>query len=104
MIVQISDSLDIRGRNFHNRGVLAPLVPNCAELDGSVSDTYRQFYQARAHVGFMVLGSAYVHPDGRGFNRQIGIYDDKLISGLADLAQALKEKISIPIIGVGRLD
>jgi 2,4-dienoyl-CoA reductase-like NADH-dependent reductase (Old Yellow Enzyme family)/thioredoxin reductase len=66
------------------------MVPNCAELDGAVSDVYRQFYQARAHVGFMVLGAAYVHPDGRGFKRQLGIYDDKLISGLADLAQSLE--------------
>lgn len=76
---------------------MAPMVPNCAHQDGSVNDAYRQFYQARVNVGYMVLGAAYVHPDGRGFNRQLGIYDDKLIPGLTDLAQSLERSTRVGI-------
>jgi len=54
--MNLSDSINIKGRHFANRAVLAPIVPNCAGKDGSVTDAYTQFYQARSKVGFVVLG------------------------------------------------
>jgi len=83
------------------------MVPNCAGPDGSVTDAYRQFYLARAQVGFMVLGAAYVHPQGRGFQGQLGIHDDKLIARLTELAQSLRRftqvGIQLSYKSVGRL-
>lgn len=104
---KLSDPLDIKGRRFKNRTVLSPMVPNCAGPDGSVTDAYRQFYLARAQVGFMVLGAAYVHPQGRGFQGQLGIHDDKLIAGLTELVQSLRRftqlGIQLSYKSVGRL-
>ncbi len=95
--MNLSDPIDIRGRHFANRSVLAPMVPNCAGQDGSVTDAYAQFYQARSRVGFVVLGATYVHPQGKGFERQLGIYDDTLIPGLTDLVQALQRTTRVGI-------
>jgi 2,4-dienoyl-CoA reductase-like NADH-dependent reductase (Old Yellow Enzyme family)/thioredoxin reductase len=106
-IPKLSDPLDIKGRPFKDRTVLSPMVPNCAGKDGSVTDAYNQFYQARAQVGYMVLGAAYVHPQGRGFQGQLGIHDDNLIAGLTKLTQSLRRftqvGIQLSFKSVGRL-
>jgi 2,4-dienoyl-CoA reductase-like NADH-dependent reductase (Old Yellow Enzyme family)/thioredoxin reductase len=89
--MKLSDPIQIKNCDFANRAVMAPLVPNIAALDGSVTNEYENFYLARArsHVGYIVLGAAYVHPDGKGFQRQLGIYNDRLIPGLKKLAASL---------------
>ena len=106
-IPKLSDPLDIKGRPFKDRTVLSPMVPNCAGKDGSVTDAYNQFYQARTQVGYMVLGAAYVHPQGRGFQGQLGIHDDNLIAGLTKLTQSLRRftqvGIQLSFKSVGRL-
>jgi len=83
------------------------MVPNCAGKDGSVTDAYKQFYQARAQVGYMILGAAYVHPQGRGFEGQLGIHGDNLIAGLTELTQSLRRftqvGIQLSFKSVGRL-
>ncbi len=67
--MELSDPIDIRGRKFKNRAVMAPMVPNLAHPDGSVSEEYLNFYQQRAEggPGYIVLGGVYVHRDGQGF-------------------------------------
>ena len=89
--MKLTDPIQIKNCHFANRAVMAPMVPNIAALDGSVTREYENFYLARArsHVGYIVLGGAYVHPDGKGFQRQLGIYDDSLIPGLNKLAASL---------------
>ncbi len=107
MTPDLADSIEIKGRHFKNRGVLAPMVPNCAGKDGALTDEYTSFYLARAQVGYLILGAAYVHPQGKGFEQQLGIYADKLISGLTDLVQALQRTtrvgIQLSFKSVGRL-
>ena len=83
------------------------MVPNCAALDGSVNEPFTQFYKARSKVGFMILGAAYIHPEGKGFKRQLGIHDDRVIPGLATLTQQLERRtrtaIQLSFKSVGRL-
>lgn len=68
------------------------MVLNNAGADGSVTPDFRDFYVARARGGaaYIVLGGTFVHPDGRGFGRQLGIDRDALIPGLADLTSAIR--------------
>jgi 2,4-dienoyl-CoA reductase-like NADH-dependent reductase (Old Yellow Enzyme family)/thioredoxin reductase len=94
---KISETKRIRGRLFRNRAVLAPIAPNCAGKDGSVTTAYKSFYLARTQVGYMILGAAYVHPAGKGFKRQLGIYTDGLISGLTELVQSLQRFTNVGI-------
>ncbi|MCK4984559.1 MAG: NADH:flavin oxidoreductase, partial [Desulfobacterales bacterium] len=97
--MKLSDSFQIKNCRFSNRAVMAPMVPNSAALDGSVTREYENFYLARARsqVGYIVLGAAYVHPDGRGFQRQLGIYDDHLVPGLQSLVTSLAEHTRVGI-------
>ncbi len=90
---------EIKGRTFANRTVMAPMAMNSAREDGSVTPSLKNFYlaRARAGVGFVVLGAAYVHQDGRGFGRQLGIYEDDLVSGLGELAQAVRDHTRVGI-------
>ena len=97
--MKLSDPFQIKNCRFSNRAVMAPMVPNSAASDGSVTREYENFYLARARsqVGYIVLGAAYVHPDGRGFQRQLGIYDDHLVSGLQSLVTSLAEHTRVGI-------
>jgi 2,4-dienoyl-CoA reductase-like NADH-dependent reductase (Old Yellow Enzyme family)/thioredoxin reductase len=90
--MELSDPIDIRGRKFKNRAVMAPMVPNLAHPDGSVSEEYLNFYLQRAKgaLGYIVLGGVYVHRDGQGFNAQLGIHNDEMIPGLERLSQSLQ--------------
>ena len=99
---------EIKGRLIANRAVLAPMVMNCAREDGSVTPSVTDFYlaRARAKVGLIVLGAVYVHKDGRGFSRQLGIYSDDLVSGLSELVRAVRKHSHIAaqlsFKGIGR--
>jgi 2,4-dienoyl-CoA reductase-like NADH-dependent reductase (Old Yellow Enzyme family)/thioredoxin reductase len=99
VMMKLSDSTQIKSCHFDNRAVMAPMVPNCAAFDGSVTKEYENFYLARARskVGFIVLGAAYVHPDGKGFQRQLGIYDDRLMPGLKRLVDSLTQHTRLGI-------
>ena len=89
--MDLFSTFEIKGRTFANRTVMAPLAMNLAQKDGSVTSSLKDFYlaRARAGVGFIVLGGTYVHQDGRGFGRQMGIYKDDLMPGLIGLAHTL---------------
>jgi 2,4-dienoyl-CoA reductase-like NADH-dependent reductase (Old Yellow Enzyme family)/thioredoxin reductase len=107
--MKLSDPIQIKNCRFSNRAVMAPMVPNTAGLDGSVTKEYENFYLARARsqVGYIVLGAAYVHPDGKGFQQQLGIYDDRLIPGLkklvASLGQCTRVGIQLSFKSLGRM-
>jgi 2,4-dienoyl-CoA reductase-like NADH-dependent reductase (Old Yellow Enzyme family) len=141
---KLSDPIEIKGRQFQNRSVLAPMVPNCAGTDdeygGSLENRFRLLkevvHSIRAEIGdAMLLGvrlsmDEFVE-DGLTLEEtlQIGRWLEQLgvdyisASGgigqtqyrmsppmdvnrgsLLHLPRALKQKISIPVIGVGRLD
>lgn len=95
---------------FPNRTVMAPAVINSARPDGFVSSQYRDFYLARARggVGFVMLGAAFVHPDGRGFRGQLAIDRDETVPGLTGLVQDLSEAgarvgVQLSFKGIGRV-
>jgi 2,4-dienoyl-CoA reductase-like NADH-dependent reductase (Old Yellow Enzyme family)/thioredoxin reductase len=97
--MKLSDPIQIKNCHFSNRAVMAPMVTNSAALDGSVTQEYENFYLARARsqVGYIVLGASYVHPDGKGFQRQLGVYDDRLMPGLKKLAASLAQHTRVGI-------
>lgn len=99
MNMNLFSPLDIRKVRFKNRAVMAPMVLNCAGEDGSVTPVFRDFYVARARggVGYIILGGAFVHPDGRGFGRQLGIDRDELIPGLTELTSGIRQHARLGI-------
>lgn len=58
---------------------------------GYVTDELVALYRdlARGGVGLIVTGFAYVVPSGRALPRQVGVYDDRQVAGLARIADAV---------------
>jgi len=83
----------INGMELANRFVASATNLEMAEKDGSctpalVAATARL---ARENVGLIVTGFAYVAPGGRVTAAQLGCYDDRLLPGLKQMAQAVHE-------------
>jgi len=90
-----------------NRFVMAPMVTNYCTGDGSVTKRLKAYHEARARggVGLIVVEATYVHPSGKGFSNEIGIYSDDLIEGLQGLADAVHQhgaKIAVQLFHSGR--
>lgn len=75
-----------------NRVVMAPLVTNFATPDNEITDRQVSYYTERAHggVGVIVVEATVVDKAARAFERQIGVYDDRLLPGLRRLAGAIQ--------------
>ncbi|MEX0973892.1 MAG: FAD-dependent oxidoreductase [Bacillota bacterium] len=87
--------------------VMAPMVANYAYEDGSVTGRLRAYHVERAKggVGLITVEDSYVHPSGKGFQNEVGIYSDRLIPGLRSLVDAVHghgAKISIQLYHGGR--
>lgn len=90
-----------------NRIVLPPMVRNYATPEGFVTRQLIDHYVslAKGGVGLVIVEATYIHPAGKGFYQQLGIYDDKCITGLNELAEAVKEygsRIAIQLHHAGR--
>jgi len=90
-----------------NRFVMAPMVTNYCQSDGAVTDRFIAYHSARAKggVGLIVVEATYVHPCGKGFSNEVGIYKDDLVDGLRKLVNSVHEygaKIAIQLYHSGR--
>ncbi|MBI2979866.1 MAG: NADH:flavin oxidoreductase [Chloroflexi bacterium] len=85
------DPIKIRGLKIKNRLVMPPMATKMATKDGGVTDRHIKHYTARARggVGLIILEHTFVSGNGKASDGQLGIYDDKLISGLRRLVQAI---------------
>lgn len=89
-----------RGDVMPNRLMLAPLTNMQSHADGTLSDDEFHWLTMRARGGFglTMTCAAHVQRNGRGFDGQIGIYDDKHLPGLARLAQAIRAEGSLSAV------
>jgi 2,4-dienoyl-CoA reductase-like NADH-dependent reductase (Old Yellow Enzyme family) len=90
-----------------NRFVHSATVENMATEQGKVSEDLVHRYKtlARGEVGLIIPGNLYIHPLGRAFKYEAGIYRDDLIPGLKKIVDAVHEqggKIAFQLIHAGR--
>ncbi|MBU2536478.1 MAG: FAD-dependent oxidoreductase [Chloroflexi bacterium] len=90
-----------------NRVVMPPMVTRYAADDGFVTERTKNYYEARARggAGLIIVEATYVHRQGWAFPNQLGISDDKFISGMRELVDAVHKhgaKIGIQIHHGGR--
>jgi 2,4-dienoyl-CoA reductase-like NADH-dependent reductase (Old Yellow Enzyme family) len=87
------------GMRAKNRVALAPMTNMQSHADGSLSDDELHWLLRRAEGGFGVVETcaAHVALDGQGWEGELGVYDDRLIPGLARLAAAVKARGTIAI-------
>lgn len=97
----------IRHTWLKNRVVASPVTTNYATAKGAVTDRITDHYEEKARGGaaLIVVEGTYIAPEGKSFLNQLGIYDNKLIPGLAKLVRAIKRqdaKASIQLQHAGR--
>jgi len=79
---------------------MAPMVTNFASPDDEATDRQVMYYaeRARGGVGTIVVEASAILRDVRISSRQLGSYDDRLISGLARLASAIKKEGAVALL------
>ncbi len=86
------DPLKVKGYILRNRIVMPPMQSGRASFEGAVTNKLVNFYVRRSSaLGLPIVEHAYVSPTGKIGPKQLGIYDDSLISGFKKLAKALHE-------------
>lgn len=103
----LTSPIRIGNLELRNRMVMAPMVTNYAYDDGSVTDRLKAYHVERAKggVALIIIEATYVHPSGRGFQNEVGIYSDRLIPGLRALVDAVHAhhaKIAVQLYHGGR--
>ncbi|ADL07895.1 FAD-dependent oxidoreductase [Thermosediminibacter oceani] len=99
--------IQIGSMQLRNRIVMPAMVTNYAAADGAVTDRFKSYHQVRAKggVGLIIIEATYVHPSGKGFKNQVGIYKDELVAGLRELTEAVHEygaRIAVQLYHAGR--
>lgn len=92
---------------LRNRIIMPPMVTNFANMDGSVSETTKHYYTARARggVGLIIVEATSVHRSGRSSPTLLSIDKDIFISGLKGLVDSVHQygaKIAIQLVHAGR--
>lgn len=104
---KVLETTQIGKMKLRNRFVMPPMVTNFASADGAVTERFKAYHQARAKggVGLIIVEAAYIHQSAKGFQNQLGIYKDELVSGLKSLTEAVHQygaKIAVQLYHAGR--
>lgn len=97
----------LRGMTLKNRIVMAPMCMYEAESDGFVQPFHLLHYASRAmgQVGLILTEATAVLPEGRITERDLGIWSDDHIEGLAQVVSQMKAygaKTGIQLAHAGR--
>ncbi|MBI4595020.1 MAG: hypothetical protein HY730_01410 [Candidatus Tectomicrobia bacterium] len=108
MFHSLSQPINIGKVQLKNRLAVAPTVHNLATEDGCVTERLLEIYKSKGRGGWglITVEASYLRMDGRNLARMLGVYDDKLVTGLNELAEAIKEegaKASLQIMHGGCL-
>ncbi|MFM1653062.1 NADPH dehydrogenase NamA [Brevibacillus sp. B_LB10_24] len=99
--------LQVKGMQIKNRIVMSPMCQYSADQDGRVTDWHRVHYPARAvgGVGLVIVEATAVQANGRISSRDLGIWHDDHIAGLAEIVRLVKANgaaIGIQLAHAGR--
>jgi 2,4-dienoyl-CoA reductase-like NADH-dependent reductase (Old Yellow Enzyme family) len=100
----LAQPLQLRGVNFRNRMVVAPMCAMYAAPDGSVTPQTLEYYRARARggAGLVIVEITFTDTLGsRAFHAQLGAHDDTMIPGLGELAAAIREEGAVAGLQLG---
>ena len=93
VLVDLLDPLEVKGLTLKNRIVTPPMHTGLATTEGAVTDNLIEHYVRRSKaLGLLIVEHSYVSLDGRLSERQLGIYDDSLVSGLEKLSSRVHAK------------
>jgi len=94
----LSDPLKVKGLKLKNRIVMPPMNTDYATVNGAVTHKLIQHYTRRSkNLGLLIIEHSYISKDGKLSKRQLGIYNDRLVPGLKQLASKV-HKTGTPVI------
>ena len=85
----------LKNLELRNRIVMAPMLSRLCDPNGVVSQKLIDYYATRAGGGVGLIISEYCYIDdkeSKAHPGQLGVYDDQLVAGLGDLAEAIQER------------
>jgi len=104
---RVFEPVMIRNLKLKNRLMMSAMVTNYSTEAGEVTPRLVAYHQARAKGGVAMIETeaAYVHPGGKGYVRQLGIYSDDLVPGLKWLIRVIHAhgaKVMVQLFHAGR--
>ncbi len=107
MLAGLLDQLKVKGLTLKNRIVMPPMYTGFATTEGAVMENLVKHYVRRSRaLGLLIVEHSYVSLEGKLGERQVGIYDDSLVSGLEKLSSSVhstETPIVIQINHAGRV-
>ncbi|MCG8538323.1 MAG: FAD-dependent oxidoreductase [Clostridia bacterium] len=99
--------ITIGGMEIKNRFVVPPMVVNLCKEDGTITDRFIKYHEAKAKGGFgLIITENYaISNQGKGFKYMGGLWNDKqmeLNRALTDTIHKYDTKIAIQLIHAGR--
>lgn len=90
----------LHGRPMHNRIMLAPLVTQQSEHDGSASPFDKDWYRQVSDGGYALIqtGATTVEASGIAYGRQLGIHSDDHLPGLTEIADSIRRGGSLSAV------
>jgi len=103
---ELFESSTINNMVLANRFVRSATWEGMANKDGSVTPrlTGLMAQLARGGVGLIISGHAFVRPEGQAGPGQLGVYEDRFVAGLAEMARAVHRengKIALQLAHAG---
>lgn len=107
-MAKITDTLTFRhGLTLKNRFIMPPMTTKMSFYDGTVTNDEVSYYSSRAgEAGAVITGAANVQDNGKGWDGELSVADDKFVPGLAKLAAGIKKngtKAILQIFHAGRM-
>ncbi|MFX1497003.1 MAG: NADH:flavin oxidoreductase [Promethearchaeota archaeon] len=103
---KLFEPMKIGKMEVRNRFVRSATSENMATETGKITADFIKMYKtlSKGQIGLIILGYMYIHPYGRAFKYQTGIYSDKHISGIkkvVDVIHKEKGKVAVQLVHAG---
>ena len=87
------------GRVLRNRAVLAAMTNKQSEEDGTLSDEEIGWLLRRAEGGFGIVTTAatHVHPGGKSWEGEMGVWGDHQVPRLRELSSGIGERGAVSL-------
>ena len=90
------------GLELRNRAVLAAITNKQSGLDGVLSDAEIGWLHRRAEGGFGIVTTAasHVHPSGKSWEGEMGVWGDHQLPKLTELAEGIRERGALSLVQI----
>lgn len=94
MLTSLFSPFEIKGKTLRNRTVVPAMVMNFCNADGTCTERFTAYHEAKAKGGFgMIITEDFaVMPQGKGFVGLPGLWDDRQIAGFKECTEQIHKQ------------